>query len=177
MRPYKYSYHQKKEIVRQVQELIKVGHIRHNQSAYSSLVILVKKKNNKWRMCVDYRDLNKATIPDKFPIPVIEELFWEEHMQFLEKVLEVLGDHQLFANKEKCLFGHEKVEYLRHIISIHGVEMDPTKVSSVLEWTIPKNVKGVRGFLGLTGYYRKFIKDYGKIAKPLTKLTRKDGFR
>ncbi|WVZ05472.1 hypothetical protein V8G54_018818 [Vigna mungo] len=101
---------------------------------------------------------------------------WEEHMQLLEKVLEVLRDHKLFANKEKCLFSHEKVEYLGHIISTHGVAVDPTKVNSVLEWPIPKNVKGVHGFLGLTGYYRKFIKYYGKIAKPLTELTRKDGF-
>lgn len=56
------------------------------------------------------------------------------------------------------------------------MSLDPTKVSSILRWPPPKNVKGVRGFLGLTGYYRRFIADYGKIAKPLTELTKKDGF-
>nr|KYP58012.1 hypothetical protein KK1_004302 [Cajanus cajan] len=55
--------------------------------------------------------------------------------------------------------------------------MDPSKIRSVLQWPIPKNVKGVRGFLGLTDYYQKFIQDYGKLAKPLIELTKKDGFQ
>jgi len=58
-----------------------------------------------------------------------------------------------------------------------GVKVDPAKVRSILEWPIPTSVKGVRGFLGLTGYYRKFIQDYGKMARPLTELTKKEGFK
>ena len=96
-------------------------------------------------------------------------------MQLLEKVLGVLRAN-MFANKEKCTFGQEIIEYLGHTISIQGVAVDPIKVSSVVEWPVPKNVKGVRGFLGFMEYYRKFIKDYSKIAKPLTELTKKDGF-
>ena len=79
--------------------------------------------------------------------------------------------------REKCTFGQEQVEYLGHIISVRGVAVNPAKVKSVLEWPRPKNVKGVRGFLGLTGYYRKFIGDYGKIARALTALTKKNGFK
>lgn len=90
--------------------------------------------------------------------------------------LNILKQHQFVANRKKCTFGQHQLEYLGHVISKVGVIVDPVKVSSVLQWPIPKNVKGVRGFLGLTGYYRKFIANYGKIAKPLTKLTKKDGF-
>ena len=79
VRPYRYPYHQKNEIERQVKELLEIGHVRPSQSEYSSPIILVKKKNNKWKMCVDYRSLSKATILDKFPIPMIEELLDELH--------------------------------------------------------------------------------------------------
>ncbi|MCI13939.1 RNA-directed DNA polymerase (Reverse transcriptase), partial [Trifolium medium] len=97
-------------------------------------------------------------------------------MQHLGVVLKVLQQQGLVANKKKCFFGQKSVEYLGHLITGQGVAVDPNKVISVTSWPIPKNVKGVRVFLGLTGYYRKFIKDYGKIAKPLTELTKKDGF-
>ncbi|XP_050897753.1 uncharacterized mitochondrial protein AtMg00860 [Lathyrus oleraceus] len=92
-------------------------------------------------------------------------------------MLSLLANHNLVANKKKCFFAQQSVEYLGHMITEHDVAVDPRKVTSVMQWPQPKNVKGVRGFLGLTGYYRKFIKDYGKIARPLTELTKKDSFK
>lgn len=97
-------------------------------------------------------------------------------MHQLEEVLKILNAQGLVANKKKCHFTQNSVDYLGHVISGDGVAVDPSKVESVMKWPVPKNVKGVRGFLGLTEYYRKFIKDYGKIAQPLTELTKKDAF-
>lgn len=101
---------------------------------------------------------------------------WQLHLSQLAKVLKVLQSHQFVVNKQKCVFRQKHLDYLGHVNSDKGVSVDPTKIISVLQWSLPKNVKGVRGFLGLTGYCRRFIANYGKISKPLTKLTKKDGF-
>ncbi|GJQ99979.1 retrotransposon-related protein [Tanacetum coccineum] len=100
----------------------------------------------------------------------------DAHIKLLNEVLQLLQKHQLVVNKKKSSFGINSVEYLRHIIDGRGVSMDPAKIELITNWPTPKIVKSVRGFLGLTDYYRKFIEGYGKIAKPLTKLTKKDGF-
>jgi hypothetical protein len=92
----------------------------------------------------------------------------ETHLQHLETTLLQLQQHQLFVKRSKCTFGVEQVEYLGHIISREGVAADLAKINSMLDWPIPKTVTGLRGFLGLTGYYRKFVRDYGKICRPLT---------
>nr|XP_051211101.1 uncharacterized protein LOC127328548 [Lolium perenne] len=93
-----------------------------------------------------------------------------EHVQHLKCVFELLQQNQLFLKRSKCSFALQELEYLGHIIGKNGVSTDTTKVQAVKDWPQPKNVKELRGFLGLTGYYRKFIKNYGMIAKPLTQL-------
>ncbi|KAD6455118.1 hypothetical protein E3N88_09824 [Mikania micrantha] len=85
--------------------------------------------------------------------------------------------HQFKVNQQKCSFGQSAIDYLGHIIDGQGVAMDPKKLESVVQWPVPKTFKGLRGFLGLTGCYRKFICNYGGIAQPLTDLTKNDAFK
>jgi hypothetical protein len=91
-------------------------------------------------------------------------------------VLGILSDNQLYVKLSKCQFGVLSVGYWGHLISSEGVVVDPTKIQSVQNWPMPTSPKGVRGFLGLVGYYRKFVRGFGIIAAPLTQLLTKDGF-
>lgn len=101
---------------------------------------------------------------------------WSSHLVHLEEVLSLLQHHYLFAKFSKCSFGLTKIDYLGHTVSGQGVEMDQSKVRAVLDWPEPSTIKQLRGFLCLTGYYRRFIKGYTSIALTLTELLKKDGF-
>lgn len=101
---------------------------------------------------------------------------WQAHLQHVEVVFQILSLNVLYAKLSKCLFGLTEVEYLGHMVSESGVAMDKVKVQAVMDWPIPKNLKQLRGFLGLTGYYRRFIKSYATIASPLTNLLMKEAF-
>ena len=112
----------------------------------------------------------------------------EEHAEHLRTTLQILRERQLYAKFSKCQFWLDKVvflghvisaegismAFLGHVISVEGVSVDPQKIEAVVNWKPPKNVSEVRSFLGLVGYYRKFVEGFSKIAAPLTKLTRKD---
>nr|MDZ8003588.1 RNase H-like domain-containing protein [Nostoc sp. DedSLP05] len=261
VRPYRYGHKQKTEIERLTQELLDSGAIIPSKSPYAAPVILCRKKDGSFRMCVDYRALNKITLKNKYPIPrmddIIDELHgakyftkidlrsgyhqipiraqdtektafrthqglyefkvmpfgltnapatfqanmnhvfakflrkfvmvffddiliysrtWEEHLDHIQQVLEVLRSNQFYAKLSKCSFGKETLEYLGHIIGREGLRIDSSKVQAIIDWPIPKNVSKLRGFLGMTGYCRQFIKGYATIAGPLTDLTKKGNF-
>jgi hypothetical protein len=97
----------------------------------------------------------------------------EEHSQHLRQVLELLREHQLYANMKKCSFAKSEVAYLGHIVSPEGVKVDPRKTAAVYNWPKPTCLTELWSFLGLATYFRKFIKDFAKLAMPLHGMTRK----
>jgi hypothetical protein len=97
----------------------------------------------------------------------------EEHEHHLRIVLQLLREHQLYAKLSKCSFYQKKIHYLGHIISKDGIAVDPKKIKSIREWLVPKNVIEVRSFMGLTGYYRRFIEGFSKIVHQITSLQKK----
>lgn len=94
----------------------------------------------------------------------------EAHVNHLQKVLAILEENQLSARRNKCVFAVTEVEYLGHIISGAGVTTDPKKISDILNWPKPQTSTQLRGFPGLTGYYRRFVKGYGQVCRPLFDL-------
>jgi hypothetical protein len=99
-----------------------------------------------------------------------------EHTKHIQQVLEVLRKNKIYLKFSKCSFAQKSMEYLGNIISVDGVDTDPAKTTAMLQWPRPATVTELRGFLGLTGYYRKFVKGYGILSKPLTQLLRKKAF-
>jgi hypothetical protein len=116
---------------------------------------------------------------DKFVVVFIDDILVysrseEEHEDHLCLVLKKLRDHRLYAKLSKCEFWLKQVTFLGHIISKGGISMDLSKVQDVLSWNVPTSVSDIQSFLGLARYYRRFIKGFLKISKPMTELLEKD---
>jgi len=125
--------------------------------------------------------MNSVFMPelDKFVIVFIDDILVyseneQDHAEHLRIVLTRLREHQLYAKFSKCEFWLKKVPFLGHILSEEGIAVYPSKVQEVMDWKAPTSVSKVRSFLGLAGYYHRFIPDFSKIAKPMTSLLQKD---
>ncbi|GJW51609.1 putative reverse transcriptase domain-containing protein [Tanacetum coccineum] len=227
--PYRLAPSELKELSDQLKELLEKGFIRPSSSPWGAPVLFVKKKDGSFRMCIDYRELNKLTVKNRYPLPRIDNMFdqlqgssiyskidlrsgyhqlrireedipitsfrtrydhyefqvmpfgltnapanKEEHEEHLKIILELLKKEQLYAKFSKCDFWLESVQFLGHVINNKGVHVDPAKVEAIRNWSAPTTPKEVRQFLGLAGYYRRFIEGFSLISKPLTKLTQKN---
>ncbi|XP_052485181.1 uncharacterized mitochondrial protein AtMg00860-like [Gossypium raimondii] len=100
-----------------------------------------------------------------------------QHLQHLRIALDLLYNNIYHAKASKCHFGQPQINFLGHMVNSKGVQVDQAKIQAVQSWPVLTNLKKLRGFLCLTGYYRKFVKNYGLIARPHTHLTKKDGFQ
>jgi hypothetical protein len=98
---------------------------------------------------------------------------WEEHLSHITQVFQLFLDNQLYVKLSKCSFARKQLNYLGYVISAQGVATDPSKVHIIATWPIPTSVKELRSFLGMAGYYRKFVNHFGAIAKPLINLLKK----
>ncbi|GKB81891.1 putative reverse transcriptase domain-containing protein [Tanacetum coccineum] len=154
-----------KELSEQLKEMSDKGFIRPSSSPWGALVLFVKKKDGSFRMCIDYRELNKLTVKNRYPLPRIDDLFDQlQGSSIYSKIDLSLGYHQLRI---------PKVQFLGHVIDSKGIHVDPAKIKSIKDWASPKSPTEIRQFLGLAGYYRRFIEGFSKISKSMTKLTQK----
>ncbi|KAI3747349.1 hypothetical protein L6452_09803 [Arctium lappa] len=199
--PYHLAPAEMKDMMTQLKELLDKGFIRPSSSSWGAPVLFVKKKDGSMRMCIDYRELNKLTVKNKYPLPRIDDILDQlQGVSYFSKIDLRSGYHQLKVREEdvpktafRTRYGHFEFlvmpfgltnapetfmdlmnRFLGHVVSEDGIKVDPAKIKAIEEWEAPKTPSEVRSFLGLAGYYRRFIQDFSRIATPLTALTRKN---
>ncbi|XP_074305595.1 uncharacterized protein LOC141640813 [Silene latifolia] len=177
-----------KELKSQLDELLEKGYIKPKdvsktafRTRYGHYEFLVMPFGPTNAPAVFMDLMNRVFRPylDKFVVVFIDDILvysknQEEHREHLRIVLETLRGNKIYAKLKKCDFWLDKVVFLGHVISKEGVQVDPQKVEAITNWPRPKNVTEIRSFLGLAGYYRRFVADFSKIAQPLTNLIKKN---
>nr|GFB64955.1 retrotransposon protein, putative, Ty3-gypsy subclass [Tanacetum cinerariifolium] len=171
--PYRMAPIEIKDLKDQLQEFLERGFIRPSVSPWGAPVLFVKKKDGSMRLCIDYRELNKITIRNRYPLPQIDDLFdqLQGAMQF-SKIDLRSGYHQLQVKEQDISKIAFRTHY-GHIVLAERITMDPAKVEAITKWPRPTSVIEVRSFLGLAGYYCRFVEGFSCLALPLTKLMRK----
>ena len=121
------------------------------------------------------RDLiNKEKVAAFVDDMLVETKIEEGHDEIVDEILKRLEENNLYIKPEKCMWKVKRIGFLGIVIGPNRIEMKKKKVDGVLSWPEPKNVKDIRNFLGLANYYRRFIKDFAQVARPMNMLTRKD---
>ncbi|GKE50421.1 putative reverse transcriptase domain-containing protein [Tanacetum coccineum] len=217
--PYRLVPSKMQELSGKLQELQDKGFIRPSHSPWGAPMLFMQKKDGSFCMCIDYRELNKITIKNCYPLRRIDDLFdqlqgacyfskidlWLGYHQlrlykdYIPKTafqtrygnfeftvmpfgltnvpavfMDLMNWDQLYAKFSKCEFWLQEVHFLRHVVNQSGIHMDPSKIEAVKNWKAPTTPSEVRSFLGLAGYFKHFIMNFSKIAKPITSLTQKN---
>nr|GEV58984.1 reverse transcriptase domain-containing protein [Tanacetum cinerariifolium] len=189
--PYRLAPSEMKELSDQLKELADKGFIRPSSSPWGAPVLFVKKKDGSFWMCIDYWELNKLTVKNRYSLPRIDDLFDQlQGSSVYAKIDQRSSYHQLRVREEDILttafrtrYGHYEFQVMPFGLTNapavfmdlmnRGIYVDPTKTESIKHWASPKTAMEIRQFLGLAGYHRRFIKGFLKIAKLMTKLTHK----
>ncbi|GJR74793.1 putative reverse transcriptase domain-containing protein [Tanacetum coccineum] len=187
--PYRLAPAKMKELSDQLKELSDKGFIRPSSSPLGAPVLFVKNKDGSFRMCIDYlreEDVSKTAFRTRyghyefqFVIVFIDDILIysrneEEHERHLKTILELRKEEKLYAKFSKCEFWIKMVQFLGHVIDSKGIHVDPAKIKAFKDWASPTTPTEICQFLGLAGYYRRFIEGFSKIAKSLTDLTQKN---
>ncbi|GJW89672.1 putative reverse transcriptase domain-containing protein [Tanacetum coccineum] len=172
--PYRLAPSEMKELSEQLQELSNKGFIRPSSSPWGAPgyhQLKVREEDiSKTAFRTRYRHYESQVMPFGLTNALANKKEREEH---LKAILELLMKEELYAKFSKCEFWIPKVQFLGHVIDCQGIHVDPAKIESIKDWASPKTPTEIRQFLGLAGYYRRFIEGFSKIAKPMTKLTQK----
>ncbi|CAI5670379.1 unnamed protein product [Oreochromis niloticus] len=168
----------------QIYDSLQSGLTQRSCSSWASPIVMVRKKDGTYRLCIDYRALNDRTITDAYPLPRIQDTLdtlstarWFSTLDLASGYWQVfyrLQQANLKLKPAKCCLFRREVAYLGHVVSEHGVATDPSKVQKVQMWPTPTSIQEVRRFIGQASYYRRFMKDFASIAEPLHNLTKKN---
>ncbi|GKF09876.1 putative reverse transcriptase domain-containing protein [Tanacetum coccineum] len=177
--PYRLAPAEIKELAKQLKELSDKGFIRPSSSPWGAPILFVKKKDGSFRMCINYRELNKLTVKNRYPLPRIDDLFNQlQGSSIYSKIDLRSGYHQLRVREEdipktafRTRYGHYEFQVMPFGLTTRGIPVNPAKIEAVKNWASPTTHSEIRQFLGLVGYYTRFIEGFSKIAKPMTELT------